>query len=92
MPPLEFPQKSDKISTMARKNPPEQNDFLATALERELLAFVGRDKTLTAEEIISSFPNTAAARNALDGCLAKHFVTQDGAGHIVLTETGKRQV
>ncbi len=77
---------------MARKNPPEQNDFLATALERELLALINGGKTITAEEITSSFPNTAAARNALEGCLAKHFVTQDGAGHIVLTETGKRQV
>lgn len=77
---------------MARKNPPEQNDFLATALERELLALINGGKTFTEEEITGNFPNTAAALNALDGCLAKHFVTQDGAGHIVLTETGKRQV
>ncbi len=61
-------------------------------LSLELLAFVGRGKTLTAEEVAGSFPNTAAALNALKGCLAKHFVTQDGAGHLVLTEAGKRQV
>lgn len=77
---------------MARKNPPEQHAFLATALERELLARIGGDGTLTAEEIIGTLPNPAAARNALNGCLAKHFVTQDGAGHLAITEDGKRQL
>lgn len=85
-------QKSDKISPMARKNPPGQNDFLATALERELLSLVGTNGTVTAEEIASRLPNTTAAQNALEGCIAKHFVTQDGAGHLVLTEVGKRQI
>ncbi len=61
-------------------------------LSLELLAFIGGGKALTAEEITGSFPSAPAALNALKGCLAKHFVTQDGAGHIVLTETGKRQV
>ncbi|MBD5435318.1 MAG: hypothetical protein HDR36_02215 [Treponema sp.] len=90
--PLEFPQKSDKINLMAQKNPPGQNDFLATALERELLARISEDGTLTAEEIVGNLPHPAAARNALDGCLAKHFVAQDAAGHLVLTESGRKQV
>ena len=90
--PLEFPQKSDKITPMAQKNPPEQHAFLATALERELLACISGDGTLTAEEIIGTLPNPAAARNALDGCLAKRFVAQDTAGRLVLTESGKRQL
>ncbi|MDE5614902.1 MAG: hypothetical protein K2I74_09710 [Treponemataceae bacterium] len=77
---------------MAQKNPPEQHAFLATALERELLALIGRNRTLTAEEIAGSLPNPAAARNALEGCLAKHFVAQDATGQLVLTESGKRQL
>ena len=77
---------------MAQKNPPEQHAFLATALERELLARIGGDGTLTAEEIIGMLPNPTAARNALEGCLAKHFVTQDETARFVLTESGKRQL
>lgn len=79
---------------MAQKNPPEQNNFLATALERELLSLVSRSRTLTAEEIIGSFfgERNAAARNALEGCLAKHFVMQDETGNLVITESGRRQV
>ena len=76
---------------MAQKNPPEQHAFLATALERELLAIIGGG-TLTLEEIVGNLPNPAAARNALEGCLAKHFVAQDAAGRFVLTESGKRQL
>ena len=90
--PLEFPQKSDKITPMAQKNPPEQHAFLATALERELLALIGRSGLLTAEEIVGNLPNPAPARNALEGCLAKHFVAQDAAGHLVLTESGRKQI
>lgn len=88
---LEFPQKSDRITPMAQKNPLEQHVFLATALERELLALI-TGGTLTAEEIASNLPNPTAARNALEGCLAKHFVAQDATGHLVLTESGKRQL
>lgn len=79
---------------MAQKNPPKQNAFLATALERELLALIGGNGTLTAEEIVGRFSGerNAAARNALDGCLAKRFVAQDEAGHLVLTESGKKQL
>ena len=76
---------------MAQKNPPEQHAFLATALERELLAIIGGG-TLTLEEIVGNLPNPAAARNALEGCLAKHFVAQDAAGHLVLTESGRKQI
>ena len=90
--PLEFPQKSDRITPMAQKNPPEQHAFLATALERELLALIDGNGTLTAEEIVGNLPNPAAAQNALNGCLAKHFVAQDAAGRFVLTESGKRQL
>ena len=89
---MEFPQKSERITPMAQKNPPEQHAFLATALERELLARIGGDGTLTAEEIIGSLPNPAAARNALEGCLAKHFIMQDKTARLVLTESGKRQL
>ncbi|MDE7140606.1 MAG: hypothetical protein K2M90_02725 [Treponemataceae bacterium] len=79
---------------MAQKNPPEQHAFLATALERKLLARIGGNGTLTAEEITGRFSGeqNAVARNALDGCLAKHFVAQDRAGHFVLTESGRKQV
>ncbi|MBD5410629.1 MAG: hypothetical protein HDR53_06075 [Treponema sp.] len=78
----------------AQKNPPDQNNFLATALERELLSLIGEDKTLTAEEIASRFSieQNTAAWNALEGCLAKHFVKQNETGHIILTESGRRQV
>lgn len=78
---------------MAQKNPPEQNGFLATALEQELLALIGGNGTLTAEEIVGGFSGerNEAARNALEGCLAKRFVAQDGAGHLVLTESGRKQ-
>lgn len=89
--PLEFPQKSDRITPMAQKNPPEQHAFLATALERELLALI-TGGTLTSEEIAGRLPDLAAARNALEGCLAKHFIMQDAAGRFVLTESGKRQL
>ena len=77
---------------MAQKNPPEQHAFLATALERELLALIGRSGLLTAEEIIGTLPNTAAARNALEGCLTKHFIMQDETAHFVLTESGRKQL
>ena len=79
---------------MAQKNPLGQYAFLATALERELLALIGGNGTLTAEEITGRFSGerNAAARNALDGCLAKHFIIQDAMGQLVLTESGKRQL
>ena len=78
----------------AQKNPPDQNNFLATALERELLSLIGENETLTAEEIASRFSieQNTAVWNALEGCLAKHFVKQNETGHIILTESGRRQV
>lgn len=77
---------------MAQKNPPEQHAFLATALERELLALIDGNGTLMAEEIADRLPDPAAARNALEGCLAKHFIMQDETARFVLTESGKRQL
>lgn len=79
---------------MTRKNPPEQNDFLATALEQELLALIDGNGTLTAEETVGRFSGeqNAAARHALNGCLVKHFVEQDKTGHLILTESGRKHL
>lgn len=67
--------------------------FIPTARETQIMEFLKRrNAPLSKAEIIAAFPDERATLAAFEGCLAKRFVAQDEAGHLVLTESGRKQV
>ena len=88
---MEFPQESARIIAMTRKTRPHNPTFLATALERTLLSRIGGG-AVTEEELLAASGDRQSARRALEGCLAKRFVTRDEDGRLRLTEAGRNQL
>ena len=78
---------------MTRKSRPHNPTFLATVLERTLLSRIGGG-AVTEEELLDASGDRQAAQRALEGCLAKRFVTRDGDGdgRLKLTEAGRNQL
>lgn len=76
---------------MTRKTRPHNPTFLATALEQTLLSRIG-GSAVTEEELLAASGDRQPARRALEGCLAKRFVTRDEDGRLRLTETGLSQL
>ena len=76
---------------MTRNTRPCNPTFLATALERTLLSRIGGGAA-TEEELLAASGDGQSSRRALEGCLAKRFVTRDGDGRLRLTEAGRNQL
>lgn len=67
--------------------------FTATALEKKILQKL-KLPAMTKTQLLTLFSDEEkiAARNALEGCLVKGFVTQDADENITISEEGRKQI
>lgn len=66
--------------------------YSATAVEIKLLLFMKNTLELTQKEVFAVFENQQQAENALEGCLAKKYITLTEDQKYALTPKGKNQV
>ena len=64
--------------------------FVPTKAEIEILLLL-HASSMTKEELINKFGDKIPAENAIQGCLAKGFVSKKD-DKIFLTESGKKQI
>ena len=66
--------------------------YNVTALETKFLLFMKNSPPLSLKEIFAFFKNQQQAEKALEGCLAKNYITLTENQKYTITPEGKNQV